>query len=66
MSFVSSNDAESKPEMVLALFFVAAARDINKKSIKKMGKNNRGWGKIWHFVCVEKIKKRGKIYDIQN
>ena len=35
MSFVSSNDAESKPEMVLALFFVAAARDINKKKHKK-------------------------------
>ena len=52
--------------MVLALFLCEDGAEINKKKHKKIGKNNRGWGKIRHFVCVEKIKRRGQIYDIQN
>ena len=47
--------------MALALFFYDGGADTNKKSIKKIGKNNRGWGKIRHFVGVEKIKKRESI-----
>lgn len=46
--------------MVLALFFAAAVR-IQTKKHKKIGKNNRDWGKIRHFVGVEKIKKRENI-----
>lgn len=46
--------------MVLALFFCGGGAEINKKKHKKIGKNNRGWGKIRHFVGVKKIKKEGK------
>ncbi len=32
--------------MVLALFFCGGGVEINKKKHKKIGKNNRGWGKV--------------------
>lgn len=40
--------------MVLALFFCGGGVEINKKKHKKIGKNNRGLGKIRHFVGVKK------------
>lgn len=41
-------------------FFCGCGADTNKKKHKKIGKNNRGLGKIRHFVCMKKNKKRGK------
>lgn len=40
--------------MVLALFLCEDGAEINKKSIKKIGKNNRGCEKFRHFVGVKK------------
>lgn len=47
--------------MVLALFLLWKCGDKQKKHKKKIGKNNRGWGKFRHFVCVKKIEKRESI-----
>lgn len=58
-SSVSSNGAESKPETVLALFY-GCGTEINKKSIKKIGKNNRGRGKFRYFVGVGKNREERK------
>jgi len=41
---VSSKISESKPKWFW-LFFCGGGAEINKKSIKKIGKNNRGWEK---------------------
>lgn len=38
-------------------FLCGDGAEINKKKHKKNGKNNRGWGKIRHFVGVGKNKE---------
>lgn len=57
----SSNSAESEPKRFWLFFLCGGCAEINKKKYKKIGKNNRGLGKIRHFVGVEKIKKRESI-----
>lgn len=47
----SSNSAESKPEMVLALFFLWLWHEINKK-------NNRGLEKVRHIIFVKNNQPR--------
>lgn len=41
-------------------FFCGCGMRCRQKNIKKIEKNNRGLGKIRHFVCMKKNKKRGK------
>lgn len=59
--FVKSQDRNG-----FGSFFLRWRRGDKQKKHKKIGKNNRGLGKIQHFVGVKKNKKRGKAYDIQN
>lgn len=66
--FVAEKFKKSQNRNGFGSFFVwGRCGDKQKKHKQKTNwKNNRGWGKIRHFVGVEKIKRRGQIYDIQN
>mgnify|MGYP007066999788 CR=1 FL=1 len=55
----SSNSAESEPKRFW-LFFLWLRYGGKQKKHKKIGKNNRGWGKFRHFVGVGKNKEERK------
>lgn len=63
MSSVSSKISESRPKWFW-LFFLCLWRGGKQKSIKKIGKNNRDWGKFRHFVGVEKNREEGKKNEL--